>query len=250
MERIEIMNVLIDNVNMNEAIEKIDSFVKSFKYNMVVTPNVDHIVKLQKDEEFKRVYDNSDLVLVDGQILVWSSKLLRKGLKEKVSGSDLLPNLCEHSVDKGYKVFFLGGMPGVADKAAKVLKEKQPNLKIVGTYSPPFGFENDEKENDKINNMLLKLKPDILFVGLGAPKQEKWIFNNKDKYKVPVSLGIGASFDFVAGTIKRAPKWMQQCGLEWFFRFLKEPKRLFRRYFIDDSVFILMFINEIFKNKK
>lgn len=250
MGRIDIMNIQIDNVSMSEAIDKIDTMVNEKHFKMVVTPNVDHIIKLQSDCEFKEVYDNSDLILTDGKILVWSAKLLGKKVKEKVSGSDLFPVLCKHASEKNYKVFFLGGNEGVARKAAETLINKYPNLNVVGTYSPPYGFEKSEEENNKIINMLLNKEPHILFVGLGAPKQEKWIYKFKDKYKVPVSLGIGASFDFIAGTVKRAPEWMQNCGLEWFYRFLCEPKRLFKRYFIDDSKFLVLLIKEFFRGGK
>ncbi|WP_297133962.1 WecB/TagA/CpsF family glycosyltransferase [Terrisporobacter sp.] len=245
MYRIELFNIGIDNVTMYESIDVIDRLVIENKNAYVVTPNVDHIVKVQKDPEFMRIYKEADLVLADGIPVVWASKLLKKGLSEKVSGSDLFPLLCERASQKGYKVFLLGAREGVAKRAADELISKYPGLDVVGTYSPKFGFEKDEKENNKIIEMLQNAKPDILFVGVGAPKQEKWIYNNKDKINVPVSLGIGASFDFVAGSVKRAPLWMQKSGLEWFYRFLQEPKRMFRRYFIEDIKFLGLIIKEL-----
>ena len=250
MPRVKLFGIEVDNLNMDEAIEEIEKIIllnNGYKY--VVTPNVDHIVKLQVESDFKNVYKDAALVLADGQPLVWASRILNCKLKEKVSGSDLFPILCSKAAEKGYKVFFLGGNLGVAAKAAEELTNKNLGLKVCGTYSPPYGFENDETENDKINKMLLKANPDILFVGLGAPKQENWIYNNKEKYKVAVSLGIGASFDFEAKTIKRAPRWVQNSGLEWFYRFTCEPKRLFKRYFIDDSKFIMIILKELLKNK-
>jgi exopolysaccharide biosynthesis WecB/TagA/CpsF family protein len=249
MERVlvNIFNISIDNFSMEETIHYIDYLIAMKNNSYVVTPNVDHIVKLQSDDEFKTIYDKADLVLADGMPIVWASKLLGKPIKEKVSGSDLFPKLCEHASINGYSIFLLGAALGVAEKAAKKLIEMYPKLNIVGTYSPSFGFENDKEENEKIIRMIKESKPDILFVGVGAPKQEKWIFKYKNKYNVPVSLGIGASFDFIAGNIKRAPKWMQNCGLEWFYRLLKEPKRMFKRYIIDDSKFIKIFIGEFKK---
>lgn len=244
MEKIKIFNINIDNVTMKEAIDKIDKIIKHRNKSYVVTPNVDHIVKLQKDEEFRRVYEDADLILADGMPLVVASKLLNKPIKEKVSGSDLFPELCELAAEKNYKVFFLGAKEGVADLAAKNLVKKYSKLNVVGTYSPPFGFEKDEKENNKIIDMINASKAEILFVGVGAPKQEKWIYNNKERLNVHISLAIGASFDFIAGNVKRAPIWMQKIGLEWFYRFLQEPKRMFKRYFVDDMMFFKILIDE------
>lgn len=244
-----IFDINIDNVSIFEAIEIIDNLIKeNNKYSYVLTPNVDHVVKIQKDKEFHKIYKEADLVLADGMPIVWVSKILKRPLKEKVSGSDLFPKLCGYASEKGYSVFFLGGLEGVAQKAAEVLKEQYPKLNVVGTYCPPFGFENDDIENQKIIQKIKESKPSIIFVGVGAPKQEKWIYNNIHKYQVPVSLGIGASFDFVAGTAKRAPVWMQNIGLEWFYRFINEPRRMFKRYFIDDMKFINILLKEIKNN--
>ena len=232
--RQKFINTNIDNITMTEAIEKIKGFVKSNKYNYVVTPNVDHIVKIEYDEEFREIYKNADLILADGMPLIWISKIKGNKIKEKISGSDIFPKVCEVSSENGYKLFLLGAAEGVASKAEENLRKKYKNIDIVGTYSPKYGFENDDEEILKIIKMINEAKPDILLVGLGAPKQEKFIYKYKDRLKVPVSLAIGASIDFEAGNIKRAPVWMQNIGLEWFYRFLKEPRRLFKRYFIDD----------------
>ncbi|EMU55904.1 WecB/TagA/CpsF family glycosyltransferase [Clostridium butyricum] len=234
MSRIKFLNTEIDNLTMNEALDKIDKFIINRKPSYVVTPNVDHIVKLDNDEEFKAVYKDADLILTDGMPLIWISKFKGTPIKEKVSGSDLFPKICELSAQKGYRIFLLGAAEGVAAKAAERLQNKYVDLKIVGTYSPKYGFERDEREIEKIINIIKLSKPDILAVGLGAPKQEKFIYEFKDKLNVPVSLAIGASIDFEAGNIERAPEWMQKCGLEWFYRLCKEPRRMYKRYLIDD----------------
>lgn len=143
----------------------------------------------------------------------------------------------------------MGAAEGVAEMAANNIKKKYKNIQIVGTYSPSYGFEKNEEENRKIINMIKDANVDILFVGLGAPKQEKWISKYKEEYKVPLSLGVGATFDFIAGNIKRAPKWMQNAGLEWFWRFIQEPRRLFRRYFIEDIKFFKIVAKEYFIQK-
>lgn len=234
MSRIKFLNTEVDNLTMDEAICKIDELIINKKPSYVVTPNVDHIVKLENDLEFKEVYKNADLILTDGMPLIWISKLKKTPIKEKVSGSDLFPKVCELASKKKYKVFLLGAAEGVALKASENLGKKFTGLDIVGVYSPSYGFENDEHEIKKIINMINELKPDILAVGLGAPKQEKFLYRYKDELKVPVSLAIGASIDFEAGNVVRAPKWMQKSGLEWFFRLCKEPRRMFKRYLIDD----------------
>lgn len=245
MEKVKVFGVTIDNITVHLVLDKIDQLITSKGKGIVVTPNVDHVVKLKKDHEFKRIYDQAYLVLNDSTILKRSAVLLGYKMKEKISGSDLFPILCEHAAAKNYKVFFLGGLEGVADKAAQNLLQSMPTLDIVGTYSPPFGFEHDEDECEKIVDLINDKKPDILFIGLGAPKQEKFADKFKDEYHANVSLCIGASFDFQAGSIKRAPIILQKIGLEWFYRFYKEPKRLFKRYFIDDMQFIGIFVKEL-----
>lgn len=234
MSRIKFMNTEIDNLTMEETLREIDRLINEDKNAYVVTPNVDHIVRLEKSVEFQKVYKNADLILTDGKPLIWISKLYKTPIKEKISGSDLFPLLCKMSAEKEYKMFFLGATEGVASKAANHLKDRFPRLKVVGTYSPPFGFEKDKQEISKIVKIIKDVEPHILVVGLGSPKQEKFIMNFRELLGVPISLGLGASFDFEAGNVKRAPKWMSNSGLEWLFRFLQEPKRMFRRYFVDD----------------
>lgn len=241
MSRMKFLNTEIDNLTMNEAIEKIDLLIQKKKPAYVVTPNVDHIVKLESDKEFREVYKEADLILTDGMPLIWISQLQNNKIKEKVSGSDLFPKVCELAAKKSYKVFLLGAAEGIAAKAAENLIKKYNGLNIVGTYSPSYGFEKREEEINKIIKVINDAEPDILAVGLGAPKQEKFIYKYKDRFNVPISLAIGASIDFEAGNIARAPKWMQNSGLEWFYRFLKEPKRMFKRYFIEDIKIISVY---------
>lgn len=195
---------------------------------------MDHIVRLEKDEELQKVYKNASLILTDGKPLIWISKWYKTPIKEKISGSDLFPRVCQLAANKNYTMYFLGAAEGVADTAARNLMKKYPGLNIVGTYSPPFGFEKNEQEMNKIKTQIQDVHPDILIVGLGCPKQEKFMYYHCKELGVPISFGLGASIDFEAGNIKRAPKWMSNHGLEWLYRFSKEPKRLFKRYFVDD----------------
>lgn len=243
MNKVKLLNVTVDNLIMDEAVEKLDQLINNGKYNYVVTPNVDHIVKLDSDEEFQKVYRNADLVLTDGMPLIWISKLMGNKIKEKISGSDFFPKVCQLAASKKYTLFLLGAAEGIAEIAAENIKNKYEGIRIVGTYSPKYGFENDEAEINNIIRIVNKAKPDILAVGVGAPKQEKFIYKYKEELKVPVSLAIGATIDFEAGNVQRAPRWMQNIGLEWFYRLCKEPKRMFKRYLIDD----LKIISIVFK---
>lgn len=234
MVKEQFLNTYINNVTMDETIENIEYIIQNKKKSYIVPINVDVLMKIENDEKLKRIIDEADMVLVDGKPLIWISKIKKNQIKEKVSGSDLVPKLCEISNKNGYSIFIIGGKEGVAKAAKQKLEEKYSNINIVGTYSPPFGFENDQEELNKINKMISSVKPDLLFACFGCPKQEKWIYDNYNKYEATVSICAGATVDFLAENIKRAPKWMSDCGLEWFYRFLQEPKRLFRRYFIDD----------------
>lgn len=240
--RFRFMNIPIDNLTMSETLEAIDELIQRRKPSYVVTPNVDHIVKLEKDEKLRKVYKKASLILTDGKPLLWISKIYGTPIKEKVSGSDLFPLLCEISAKKGYRLFFLGAAEGVAKKAAENLEKKYKGLNVVGTYSPPYGFEKNSFELQKINDIIKNSNPDILIVGLGCPKQEYFMYDNCDLLNVPVSLGVGASLDFEAGNVKRAPRWMSNCGLEWLYRLIQDPKRLIKRYLVDDiRIFWLFF---------
>lgn len=242
------MNTEIDNLTMSETLEEINRLIQENKKAYVVTPNIDHIVKLERNSELRKVYKNADLILTDGKPLVWISKIYKTPIKEKVSGSDLLPLLCKMAAEKGYRMYFLGAAQGVAAKAAKKLTERYPGLQIIDTYSPPYGFEKNSDEINKIINMIKGAQPHILIVALGCPKQEQFILKYKEQLDVPISLGLGASLDFEAGTIKRAPKWMCNCGLEWAYRLCKEPKRMFKRYIIDDMKIFRLMMNYRGKN--
>lgn len=238
MEKQALLNTFINNVTMSETVEAIEQMIAADKKSYVVAINVDVVMKIEADPYLKKIVDDADMVLVDGKPLVWISKLHGRPLKEKVSGSDLVPLLCEVAAKNGYKVFIIGGKEGSAERAKQRLEEKLPDIKIVGTYAPPFGFEKDDAELERINRMISQAHPDLLITCFGCPKQEKWIYENIEKYDAKVSICAGATVDFLAGNVTRAPRWMSEHGLEWFYRFLQEPKRMFRRYFVDDMKII------------
>lgn len=234
MEKIQFLNTSVNNCSMDECLNEIEAMIQSDKKSYIVAVNVDVIIKIEKDNFLKEITDNADMVIIDGKPLIWIAKKHKLPITEKISGSDMVPLLCERAKNKGYSIFILGGKDGVADKAKKNLEDKLPGIKIVGTYSPPFGFEKNQDEINQINTLISKANPDILLACLGCPKQEKFIYSNIKNYSAKVSICAGATVDFLAGNIKRAPKWMSEHGLEWLYRFFKEPKRLFKRYFIDD----------------
>lgn len=234
MEKQPLLNTYVNNVDMKETVGAIETMIKDGGKHYVVAINVDVVMKIEEDAYLKEITDNADMVLVDGKPLIWISKWHKRPVKAKISGSDLVPILCKVAAKKGHSIFIIGGKDGIADQAKKKLEEKHPGIKVVGTYAPPFGFEKDEQELNKINEMISEAHPDLLIACFGCPKQEKWIYENYQKYDAKVSVCAGATVDFLAGNVSRAPKWMSEHGFEWFYRFLQEPKRMFKRYFIDD----------------
>ena len=234
MEKQPLLNTCVNNVNMDEAIQAIEDMIASEKKSYIVAINVDVVMKIENDSYLKDITDKADMVLVDGKPLEWIAKWHKRPIKAKISGSDLVPLLCKRATEKGYSLFIIGGKDGIAEKAKQNLERDLPGIRIVGTYAPPFGFEKDEKELNRINEMISDAHPDILIACFGCPKQEKWIYENYQKYAAKVSVCAGATVDFLAGNVRRAPRWMSDHGLEWFYRFLQEPKRMFKRYFVDD----------------
>jgi N-acetylglucosaminyldiphosphoundecaprenol N-acetyl-beta-D-mannosaminyltransferase len=234
MKKQPLLNTYVNNVNMQEAISGIEDMIEDGKKHYVVAINVDVVMKIEDDAYLKDITDKADMVLVDGKPLIWISKWHKKPIKAKISGSDLVPILCKIAAKKGYSIFIIGGKDGIAEQAKNNLEEKHHGINIVGTYAPPLGFEKNQEELDKINALISKAHPDLLIACFGCPKQEKWIFENYHKYDAKVSICAGATVDFLAGNVKRAPKWMSDHGLEWFYRFLQEPRRMFKRYFVED----------------
>jgi N-acetylglucosaminyldiphosphoundecaprenol N-acetyl-beta-D-mannosaminyltransferase len=234
---IAILGVPFDHVTIDQAIQQIEGMIASRKPHYVVTANVDFLVQAHRDVELRRILLEADLVLCDGTPLVWASRWLGNRLPERVAGADLAPGLIRTAAEKGYRLFFLGAGPGVAAEAEEKLRQQYPSINIVGTYAPPFAtlLEMDHAE---IVRRVRAAKPDILLVSFGCPKQEKWIAMHHATLGVPVAIGVGATLDFLAGRVKRAPTWMRHTGTEWLFRLAQEPRRLFRRY-LDDVICFL-----------
>ncbi len=226
---IAILGVPFDNVTAAQAISAIEQMVESRRPHYLVTANVDFLVQAQTDVELRRILFDAHLVLCDGTPLLWASRLLGNPLPERVAGADLVPLLIQVASERKYRLFFLGATPESSQAAVDNLKRHYPGVVIAGHYSPPFG-KLLEMDHEEIKRRIESARPDLLFVSFGCPKQEKWISMHYRSLGVPVSAGVGATIDFLAGQVKRAPVWMQRSGTEWIFRLAQEPRRLFKRY--------------------
>lgn len=245
-KKVRILNLYIDNFSKDE-------FLKKLKQGVVFTPNVDHLMQLQENRQFLQAYKAADYLICDSQILVYASKFLGTPFKEKLSGSDVFPEFCHyHKNNPDIRIFLLGAAPGVAKKAQARINAKIGREIVIAEYSPPLGFENDEQECQKIVQLINESGATVLGVGVGAPKQELFISKYKNKFddQVKIIMGIGATIDFEAGNVKRAPIFLSDIGLEWFYRFMIEPRRLWKRYFVDDVGFLWLILKQKLKMYK
>lgn len=241
-DKLHLFDISIDNISFAQAIDRIKelSGVKNGRH-YIVTPNADHLVKLEKDSEFGEIYDSADMVVTDGSPLMWIMDSIGHPIKEKITGADMLPRVCEMAAEEGRSIYIVGAAQGVAGKASDILMEKYKGLNILGSISPNPGFENNAEQTAKVIQAVNNANPDILVFALGSPKQEKFIYEHRQEMNFGVALPFGAAVDFAAGSVKRAPMWMRKAGLEWLYRFMREPGRLFKRYFIDDTRIFVLF---------
>ena len=226
---VSVMGLPLAPVTLGEAVNRIDAMIESGETHQVATANLDFWLNSTRDEHLHRILAGCDMVLADGMPLVWASRVLGDALPERVTGVDLVPQLMAMSARKGYRVFLLGGREGVAERAAEMFERQFPGVHICGIFAPPVA-SLDEMDNSEMVERVKAAKPDLLLVSFGNPKQEKWIWMNKKRMGVPVSIGIGGSLDMLLGDLNRAPRWMQKTGLEWAMRLAQEPKRLGPRY--------------------
>ncbi len=220
--KVRAWNVAISPVRMEEAIEAIDDYIRTRAPHQIVTADASAIVRAQEDREFGDILNEASMVAADGAGVVWMARMLDLPIDERVSGCDMVLRICERAAERGYAVYLLGGEPGVADEAAAELTGRFPRLRIAGTQHGYFGPE----EEPEILAGIRAERPEVLFVALGIPKQEKWIRQHLDEVGVPVCIGVGGSLDVIAGRVKRAPAWMQRAGLEWLWRTVLQPRRL------------------------
>lgn len=240
MDTTRILNVDILRITQRELLERLDAGV-------LITPNVDHLVKLQGDGGFYDVYRRAEWVVCDSKILYLLSKLLRRPLPEAIPGSSFFTAYyMHHKDDADCRIFLLGAKEGIAAKAMERINARVGRRIVVGAHSPSFGFEKNERECDELVRIVNDSGANVLLVGVGAPKQEKWIMKYRDRMPgVKLFMALGATIDFEAGTLKRAPRLWQKIGIEWLYRCLKEPKRLLRRYFVDDMQFFYYFAKQL-----
>ncbi|GMQ60190.1 WecB/TagA/CpsF family glycosyltransferase [Vallitalea sediminicola] len=222
--KVDILGVKVDDLTMSKAVNKVIEYTNSDKKYKIYTPNPEFVMAANQDEEFRNILNQGDLVIPDGIGIVIASKIMKKSITERVAGYDLLQNVFNKIKGTDKTVYFFGASKGVALQAANKMKEIHKGLNVVGIHDGYF----DEKEEQKIMDTINSLQPDLLLVGLGAPKQEKWISKNINNLNVKVALGVGGSFDGMAGIVKRAPEIYQKLGLEWFYRLIKQPTRIKR----------------------
>lgn len=231
-KRIEVLGVPVDSVDMKQAVQRLEKFINDGFPRIVCTANAEMVMIAQEDSDLLSILRNADLVLADGIGVVWAAKQLAQKIPERVAGFDLTQNLLACSAQKGYKVFWLGAAPGIAETAARNAATSFPGLITVGIQDGYFG-----DDDSKVVEAIQHAQPDVLLCALGVPRQEKWLWLYRQRLNVPVMIGVGGTFDVMSGKLKRAPRWMQKVGLEWFFRLMMQPQRGFRMLALPRFVF-------------
>ncbi len=237
---VKMLGCRIDALTMEQTLQAVEQIILLKHPVQHVVVNAAKLVALERDQRLKHIVNSCQLINADGQSVVWASKLLGRPLPERVAGIDLMHELIQLAARKGYKVYFLGAREDVINSAVITIRHKYPQLKIVGFRNGYFG----ERENAAVIESIRDARPDILFVGMSSPKKEYWLADNLDKLEVPFCMGVGGSFDVVAGVTRRAPLWLQRCGLEWLYRLAQEPRRMWKRYLIGNTKFILLVLQE------
>lgn len=222
--KISVLDVKIDNVSMSEAVAIVKSFIKDGSAHMIATANAEMVMLAQQDKELFTILNNAHLVVPDGAGVVWAARYLGTALQERVAGFDLTQELLAEAATEGYRIYMFGGAPGVAEAAKADACRRFPGIQIVGIHD---GYFTAEQETQIIKD-IVDARPHILLTALGVPKQEKWLAKNMHKLGIPVAIGVGGTLDVMAGTMLRAPLWMQKANLEWFFRLVVQPKRAIR----------------------
>jgi N-acetylglucosaminyldiphosphoundecaprenol N-acetyl-beta-D-mannosaminyltransferase len=246
---VRILGVKIDCLTRRAALEVLEDLIASRARHQVCVTNVWTTVLMQRDPWFKSINNSASLVVADGMPLAWVSKWFGASIPVRIAGWDLFQGFLTIAEKKGYRVFFLGSSPSTLEAMKSNLSRTHPGLALVGTYAPPFTPEFSPDENRRMVEAVNAARPDLLWVGLSAPKQEKWIFAHLNQLEVPVAIGVGAVFDFAAGKLKRAPLWMQKAGIEWLHRLLLEPSRLWKRYIVGNSLFVWYIIRYALASK-
>ena len=247
-DKVNILNINIFKYGLEEVINNADQLVSQSKKSYICTINAYLTVQANRDNKLLEVFNDAAIIIPDGMPLVWYSKLLRKPIKERISGYDFFYNFSKIADKKNYSYFFLGGIDDhILEKIKTRLGKDFKNITVKGLICPPVMKVFPDEYDDYIVEVINKVKPDILWVGVSAPKQEKWIYKNIDRLNIKLAFGIGAAFNFYANTVKRAPLWMQRNGLEWLYRIYAEPGRLFKKYLIYNTRFIILVLGDLTK---
>lgn len=239
-DRISMMGCLMDNLTMDETVQRVEAFIADGSPHQHVVVNVDKLVKASRDPELRRIINECALINVDGMPVVWAARLLGRPVKERVTGVDLFEALMRRAGETGWRVFLLGAREEVVSSVKRIYELKYPGLTIAGYRDGYWTLE----EEAGVVEQIAAARADLLFVAISSPKKEQFLGQYQARMKIPFAMGVGGTFDVAVGRVRRAPLWMQKAGLEWFFRFLQEPRRMFRRYFIEDMAFIGLFIRE------
>ena len=245
-QKVNILGVQISSISNDNLLAAFTQHILLKEKKQICITPVNSVMAAVKNEQVKTIYNNADYILCDGMPIKWAASFLNTPIVERITGLDLLPNLVEICAKNDYSIFLLGASPGVGDKLKDIILTKYPNARVIGVYVPPFMATFTAAENEKMISAVNAASPDVLLVSLTAPKQDIWIANNKDALNATLMVGIGGAFEVMAGLAKRAPKWVQKAGLEWLYRFIQEPKRLFRRYFIEAPLFIPLIMKQKF----
>jgi N-acetylglucosaminyldiphosphoundecaprenol N-acetyl-beta-D-mannosaminyltransferase len=250
MNAIKLGRIHAHDVTFAGAVDEIVGLCARGQGGYVVTPNVDHVVLAEDDDALVAAYRDAALSLVDGKPLVWLSRAMGAPLPEKISGSDLVRPLCARAARDGLSLFLLGAKPGIGQRAADALTAEWPSLHIAGVLSPPLGFERVSAQNADVVRAIREARPSLVLTALGAPKQELWMHANRDVLAPAVLLGVGGTLDFLAGAVKRAPRWMSENGLEWAYRLMQEPTRMAGRYLVRDRAFIRIALRSLYDARR
>lgn len=237
-KRVRFLNTYVDVLTMSETLNRIEDAITNKECIQHVVINASKVNLMQEDKELTKIINECPIINADGQSVVWGSKLLGNPLPERVAGIDIFTELVKICAEKGYRPYFFGAKEEVVADVIKRFKDQYPNLKVAGYRN---GYFKDEESKD-IAEDIRKSGADILFVAFSSPKKEVWIRENMDIMQVPFAMGVGGSFDVIAGKTTRAPKWMQKCGLEWFHRFIQEPRRMWKRYIVGNIKFVKLIL--------
>jgi N-acetylglucosaminyldiphosphoundecaprenol N-acetyl-beta-D-mannosaminyltransferase len=249
VQRVNVLGVGISVLNLQTALDEITAAVRDKRKGYICVTGVHGVMEAQSDEAFRKILNHSFLCTPDGMPMVWMGKIHGHSEMRRVYGPDLMLDVCAWSEKSGAKHFFFGGAPGAAQLLAEKLKAKFPKMEIAGTFTPPFRPLNPEEEKNFVET-IRAAKPDIMWIGLSTPKQEKFMAEFLPKLDVTLMFGVGAAFDFHSGRVKQAPRWMQCSGLEWFYRLCQEPRRLAKRYLKNNPLFALKIAGQLLKFKK